>query len=240
MKKVLHLIWRFEGGGIESFCINLLKAIDTEEYHFDFAVCGNELPAEKDFLSGYDCRIYHLPLVAGKRGKREYLAALDRVLSENRYDAVHSHLAFLNISTLKLAKRHNIPKRISHVHVAGYGRPNSPKTILKRFLANLYSTHCIACSQDSADFYYGRHSRKSAVLYSGIDMSRYQIHSDKDSESASDEILICGRLAPEKNAPFILRIIEEMTKLNANIQFKWLGVSCHEVDNLINRGGATC
>lgn len=236
MKKILHLIWRFEGGGIESFCINLLKSVNQNEYHFDFAVCGNELPGEKEVLE-YNCKIYHLPLVSGKQGKLEYLEALDNVLSKNRYDVVHSHLAFFNISTLRLAKRHNIPKRISHIHVAGYGHSNNPITLFKRWLIKRYSTNCIACSQNTADFYYGNGSKKAIVLHSGIDFSRYRKNSEKECRDNKYEVIICGRFAPEKNPSFILRVIEQILKLNSNIHFHWLGATYKEAMELINMEG---
>lgn len=87
---------------------NLLENIDRSKYHFDFAVCGSEQAGEKKAVD-YGAQIFHLPYIEGRSGKKEYLKQLSALLKNTRYDVVHSHLAFMNISTLKLAKQYGIP-----------------------------------------------------------------------------------------------------------------------------------
>lgn len=172
MKRILHLIWRFDGGGIETFCINLLKNVDTNKYIFDFVVVGDKCHGEDDEILSNSV-IYHFPLIKGKFGKKQYVEELYELLNKKKYDVVHSHLAFMNISTLKIAKKCGIPVRISHTHVAGMGKTNSLKNIIKRKLMNYYATSCIACSQKTKEFYYGLNAKKAIVLYSGVDVDKF-------------------------------------------------------------------
>lgn len=218
MYRVLHLIWRIEGGGIEQFCINVLSNIDSEEFSFDFVVCGDKCAGEVDDRLNRST-IYHFPQINGRDGKKKYLNALRRLLESTEYDVVHSHLAFMNISTLKIAKECGVPTRISHTHVAGFGSPNSLSNIVKRILMNFYATSCFACSYDTAAFYYGKKSRKARILYSGVDVQRFNIESEKNQ----NRFIVIARVCPEKNPDFILKVAEKLAEKNPKLQFHWYG-----------------
>lgn len=218
MQRVLHLIWRIDGGGIEQFCINLMKNVDFEKYQFDFCVCGEETHAENDEIFS-ESMIYHMPLIKGKTGKKEYLSELKKILSETHYDIVHSHLAFMNISTLRIAKRCGVSVRISHTHVAGIGRSNSLKNIIKRKLMTHYATFCFACSHDTAAFYYGLKSANVSVLYSGIDINKFHNETPKNK----NKFIVVARVCPEKNPDFCLMIAENLIEKNPNFEFHWYG-----------------
>lgn len=219
MKKVLHLIWRIDGGGIESFCINLIHALKDKPISFDFVVCGKEYDSES-VVQNMGCKIYHLPLIDGKEGKKNYLSALSAIIKENHYDIVHSHLAFMNISTLRLAKKLGVRIRISHTHVAGRGNKNSLKCLLKRYLMKKYATHCIACSKDTAEFYYGKVGEQVAVIYSGIDVERFK---SEIVEKEEKSFIIVARICEEKNPYFIMDIIRNLIQLDPTYHFTWCG-----------------
>lgn len=218
--RVLHLIWGGLGkpGGIQQFCTNLLQHIDTHEFHFDFAVCDKEHEEEKSVLPP-ESIVYRMPWIVGTSGKRAYLAELKKVLHKQKYDVVHSHLAFMNVSTLKIAKECGVPIRISHTHVAGFGNRNSIKNIVKRQLMNYYATKCFACSHDTAEFYYGVKNKKISVLYSGIEISRFCNSSEKDRNL----FVVVARVCPEKSPEFILDVAEKLYQKNFKLRFLWCG-----------------
>lgn len=218
MPRVLHLIWRIDGGGIEQFCLNLLRNMRSNEYSFDFAVCGDRCNGENDNLLSKSI-IYHLPLINGTTGKKQYLYELRNILYKTQYDIVHSHMAFMNISTLRIAKKCGVPIRISHTHVAGFGNRNSIKNIVKRQLMNYYATKCFACSHDSAEFYYGVKNKKISVLYSGIEISRFCNSSGKDRNL----FVVVARVCPEKSPEFILDVAEKLYQKNSKLRFLWCG-----------------
>lgn len=218
MKKVLHLIWRIDGGGIEQFCINILQNVDLHEFIFDFAVCGQKCGGEEiDILQ--NSNIYHLPLIQGRKGKKLYLRELRKLLKEHKYDAVHSHLAFMNISTLKIAKECGVPIRISHTHVAGNADTLSLKNKVKRYLMNRYATKCFAVSHETAEYYYGIDSEKLSILYSGVDLSRYKMTGTKNPK----QFIIVARICPEKNPHFVLDVAECLHQMDSELVFSWCG-----------------
>lgn len=219
MIRVLHLIWRIDGGGIEQFCLNLLRENTLDEYIFDFVVCGDRCDGEDDSLLSKST-IYHLPLINGKTGKKRYLDELKNLLQKIQYDVVHSHLAFMNISTLKIAKECGVPIRISHTHVASAENQNSIPNIIKRKLMNYYATKCFACSYDTAKFYYGVKNKKLTVLYSGIEISRFCNIAEKKDQNL---FVIIARVCPEKNPEFILDVAEKLYWKNFKLRFLWLG-----------------
>lgn len=218
MQRILHLIWRFDGGGIETFCINLLKNVDNNKYIFDFVVVGDKCHGEDDEILSNSV-IYHFPLIKGKFGKKQYIEELYELLNKKRYDVVHSHLAFMNISILRIAKKCGIPIRISHTHVAGMGKTNSLKNIIKRKLMNYYATSCIACSEKTKEFYYGLNAKKAIVLYSGVDVNKFYNKFPKNNNC----FVVVSRVCPEKNPNFILDVAEKLIEKNPKLEFHWYG-----------------
>lgn len=150
-KRILHLIWRFLGGGIETFCLNLYQQL-IGRYQFDFAVCGPRQEQE-DVVKALDFKFYHLPEIKGQSGKKQYLHALTSLLCEEQFDVIHSYLAFMNISTLKLAAKLGIKNRISHTHVAPSVLKLPYEGAVRRFLMRRYATACIGCSTPTTNFY---------------------------------------------------------------------------------------
>ena len=217
--RVLHLIWRFEKGGIEQFLFDFMKNVDITKFHFDFAVCGDVTAWESDERLS-DSAIYHLPIINGRTGKMQYLRELEKILKTEKYDVVHSHLAFMNISTLRLAKKHGIKRRVSHVHVAAMGKKWSIKNSIKRFLINHYATACIACSTNTSDFYYGS-SKKAEVLNSGVNIDRF---SKNFNENRSGNGVIILRRFCTKNSPyFTVGIVKHLHTLKPDLIFTWCG-----------------
>lgn len=216
-KRILHLIWRFQGGGIETFCLNLYKQL-IDRYQFEFAVCGPRQEQE-DLVEALDCKIYHLPEIKGKSGKKQYLDALTSLLCEEKFDAVHSHLGFMNISTLKIAAKLGIKNRISHTHVAPLVLKLPCEGAVRRFLMRRYATVCIGCSTPTTNFYYGT-GNKVKTFYSSIDIGRYY----SDNCRKGRKFIIVGRLSPEKSPGLILSIITELAKKDTTYSFIWVGV----------------
>lgn len=218
MKKVIHLIWRFDNGGIESFVINLLKSLNPSKYKQDFVVCGgNNLPQEKE-VEQLGSVIYHLPTIEGESGKRNYLDELKKFLRNNKYDIIHSHLGWMNINTLKVAMQLGIKTRVSHVHTVGYEK-NFFKRFVKQIAINRYSTDLIACSSKSKINYYGHFNKKAQIIYSGIDVKKFYNISNKNNKN----FIICARVCDAKNPKFILDTIHELSILDPEYSFKWIG-----------------
>lgn len=118
MIKILYLIWRLEAGGIETICINILKNIDLNKFHIDFVLCmeNENKNIYEDLVRSYGSKIYRLTHVDDLKTKKIYLKELNKILKDNKYDVVHAHQDFLNIATLKIARKNGVKNRISHCH----------------------------------------------------------------------------------------------------------------------------
>lgn len=223
MVKVLHLIWRLDKGGIESFCLGLLDYIDNNTISFDFVVCGDKIGENEQLVRELGCSVYHLPLIQGKRGKKAYLKELYCLLKEEKYDIVHSHLAFMNLSTLSVARRLGVSGRISHVHIAAedivtWNRKF--KLVLQQFLMRFNATNCFGCSEATVLYYFGKLNKKVKVLYSGVDTCKFM----KGNKNNNDgNIIVVARMAVEKNPLFILEIMKELLLINPEYSFTWCG-----------------
>mgnify|MGYP000184706954 CR=1 FL=1 len=56
--------------------------------------------------------------IYNKNDKRKFLCFEKELIQKNHYDIVHSHMDFMNVFTLKVAKEEGVPIRVSHVHTA--------------------------------------------------------------------------------------------------------------------------
>lgn len=224
MIKVLHLLWRLDEGGIESFCTGLLNHIDRNSISLDFAVCGEKMGGIEGFVKEMGCSVYHLPLIQGKRGKKVYSNSLYNLLQEKEYDIIHSHLAFMNISTLSVAWRCGIKGRISHAHVAivdSITWKDKYKLRIKQFLMKFTATNCFGCSESTSIDHFGNIGGKVEVLYSGVDTGAFL--KNDFSEIRKKHFVIVARMAKEKNPLFIIEIIRELLLLSSEYTFTWYG-----------------
>ena len=65
--------------------------------------------------------------------KRFFNKAFDKLLKENHYDIIHSHLNTLSVFPLRIAKKNKCPIRIAHSHSVPGGR-DFFRNIIKCFL----------------------------------------------------------------------------------------------------------
>lgn len=218
MVNVLQVIWRWDGGGIEAFLNNLMKYMKTEEVHFDFVVFGPETTLEH-FLTESGSKVFHLPEVKGHIGKLKLSMQIIRILQENKYDIVHSHLSGMNPYVMFAAIVCNVEVRISHVHNVGCEAKQSLKCKIQRIMMCAFATDRIACSRDARDYYFGE-AEKNRVIYCGVDLDRFT-----DNGLAKDEktFAIIGRYCPEKNPEFIKQLIINLHKLDETYKFVWCG-----------------
>lgn len=224
MIRVLHLIWRWDFGGIESFCISLMNNMNSKTISFDFVVCGDKIGENEQYIRELGCQVYHLPLIQGKQGKKQYLKELHNLLKKHKYDIVHSHLAFMNISTLFVAWRLGVSGRISHAHVKANDITTWKKKfklILQQFLMRLNATNCFGCSEIVSRYYFGKLGGKVRILYSGIDIKKF-LNYDV-SNRIENHFIVVGRMCIEKNPFFIIEIMRELLLLNPQYTFTWCG-----------------
>ena len=111
--RVAQIMGKWHGGGVESVVLNYYKNIDRKKIQFDF-ICDSDstsIPYEEIKKLGGK-----VILVPPYQHLFKYNKELKKVLKENNYNIVHSHISSLSIFPLSIAKKLNIPVRIAHSH----------------------------------------------------------------------------------------------------------------------------
>lgn len=227
MVNILHIMGSANYGGISSVVLNYYSNIDRTKYHFDFAIRDLKLGPDGQALKQFGCKFFLLPSKSDHL--IEYCRQLESILRENDYQVVHSHGNQTAFIDLLVAKRCSIPSRIAHAHTS------CPFTSLRDdFIRRVgcllnyhYASTVIGCGTLAAKRVFGKvnyHRHKTIVLPNAIDVSHYffnpvareQIRCELGVQDCF-VVGMVGRLSPEKNYPFAIKIIAYLKNLYPNI-----------------------
>lgn len=230
--RVLHYIKHLETGGGETLIYNIYKNIDKEKVQFDFAVNTKRDEFLTDKVKSLGGNVY--PLVEREPGLIlvkiiKCAHGLRRLLKKHRYEIVHIHCSNgQGLYFAHVAKKMKVPCVIVHIHNADVdGKFKSIKRIIHRFFKKLYMNDpdkYLACSEMAARWLYDESIIKSdefGILNNGIDINKF-LYNEKKRKALRNkfnidekDIVLCniGRMVPEKNQKFLLRIIAKLNKM---------------------------
>lgn len=232
--RILQITGTMNMGGIENFLINLYRCIDRSKIQFDFIIndTGKENIFEKEIeiLGG---KIFKIPSIVNK-GHFAYIKTLRKIFRENNYQIVHSHYNTISGFILNEAKKCGIKNRIAHSHTAPgkdirYTRLSGFYKMYSKSLINKNSTLRFACSKEAGQWLYGNNDFK--IIKNGIIAKKYiydiKIRENKRKELnlLKNDIVIShiGSFSDVKNHNFIIRIFNELVKLNSNYKLILVG-----------------
>lgn len=239
--RVLHVTSVLRAAGIESFIMNIYKAIDRQKVQFDFLVMRDEKEFWDDTIDKMGGRKYgaKIPKTHGalNRVKQESVY-LEHFLRIHHYDIVHIHATTpLKAAYLKAAEKAGVPVRIYHSHSAYVSGKSKMKYVMydicRKMIAK-YATHCFACSKAAADWMYPKklvQSGKVAVIPNGIDIGRFAYSIEKRQECRAelgihqDAFVIghTGRFTVQKNQKFVIDIFSQLIRRVPNAELVLLG-----------------
>lgn len=221
MKKVLQIFGKLGRGGLETFVMNLYKAIDKESIQFDFLLTapGGDYEREAKALGA---TIHYI--TPRFKGLKQYKISLDSFFKEHahEYSAVHLHVSSLSsIEPLEYAKKYGVPIRIIHSHSSSV-KQNLKGRLLHRILHSYnklriskLATHYLGCSDKALDWLFkGTGIRSKAIMINnGIDTSLYRYNENVRLEmrhnfALSDEFVIghVGSFIHVKNHNFLISL----------------------------------
>ena len=226
--KVLEFVGSAIKGGVESVVFTYCNAIKNEvEPTFIFFDNSTHIP--EDFINSIGGHYFVVPHIKKYfKFKKEF----KKVLTENKFDIIHSHLNTLSVFVLKLAKKCGYQNRIAHSHSQSNKKEhlrNLIKNILKKF-SKKYATVYLACGENAGRYQYGDKTfdeGKVIVLKNAIDVERFKFSKDdrasirKELGIKDNEILVgtLGRLCQQKNQQYILK----MAKLTPELKYVIIG-----------------
>ncbi len=219
---VAQIMGKWLGGGVESIVMNYYRNIDREKIQFDF-ICDEDstnIPYEE--IKKLGGRVI---LVPPYQCLFKYIKKLKKVFKENKYKIVHSHISTLSVFPLYVAKKLEIPVRISHSH-STTSRSEWKKNIMKQILrlfSKVYATHYFCCSELAGRWQFGNKvydEDKVYLLNNAIDVDKFKYNEEirkikrKELKINDDTLVIghIGRFVTVKNHEFLIDIFSEIHK----------------------------
>lgn len=225
-KRIAQVVGKWLGGGVEAVVMNYYRNIDHNKIQFDF-ICdadSTNIPYEEiENLGG------KVILVPPYQQIFNYHKSLKKVLKENNYKIVHSHINTLSIFPLFAAVCAKIPVRIAHSH-STTNKKEKKKNIMKLVLrpfSKLFATNYMCCSELAGRWLFGNKEYNKGNVYllnNAIDLDNF-IYNDKLRSEKRKELNIdndtfvighIGRFVTQKNHNFLIDIFQEIHKEREN------------------------
>lgn len=246
-KRVLLYSEGWGTGGIESFIMNVARALDPNEYEF-------EIFCTHDYDEGHDREIAelggvrHVVFKGHKPSNSVRLIegpnAWVRLLAERRFDVVHVNtMNGMGLCYVALAKKARVPVRIAHSHNADVGPgAHGLKMALHRFGQNRWlgaATARVACSASAGRHLFG--DRSFTVLPNSVDTDRFAYSSAARQEARSELGIpnharvmgFVGRLDPQKDPVKVVEIYQELAQGPEDVHLVLVGQG--ELENQVSQ-----
>lgn len=237
--KILNIFGCMTAGGAEKRTLDIMRNLDNHEFIMDYcALSGRkgELEAEIEKLGG---RTHHCKLGFGF--SRRFI----KLLKDEQYDVVHSHVHMFSGYILWLASKANVKCRIAHFRSMNDGNSNSIRRSIQRKimrgLVDKYATDIIAVSEGTMDSAWSknwREDKRCKVIYNGIDLKEFQI--ERQSEEIKKEFNIphdgtifihVGNMTVPKNHKRLISIFNEVLTTQTNSYLLIVGRYEEEIFN---------
>ena len=172
----------FHKGGTEAVVLGYYNNIDNTKYHIDFLIHGHEEDCRDNEIHNYilsqGSKLYYVT----PRGENfiKNKNEIAKVLKENKYDIVHSHMDAAGYFVLKQAKKLGVPLCISHSHntanvkISGNIIKNILYSIIHEFSIKRLPTVTdlrIACSTKAGNWLF--RGTDFTVLNNAIDIEKF-------------------------------------------------------------------
>ncbi len=238
MKRLLCILGELNAGGAETYMMKLYRAVDREQYQFDFAVASETKGYYDDEILKLGGRIHRI--TPKKKGLIKNLKSVYRIVRDERYDAVlrlsqHS-LSALELLAARLAGARTLAYRSSSTCAPG-GKASRLLHRMYRFLPVLVPNVKLAPSIDAGIFMFGKRSVKKGkvlVLNNALDIKRYTFRYDtrevyRKKYGLEDKFVIghIGAFRSQKNQMFLLDVLVSLKKIRQDIRLLLIGDGEH-------------
>lgn len=214
--RVAEIVGKMVGGGVESVVMNYYRHIDHRQVQFDFLVDEDSTRVPEEEITSLGGRVFRIPPY---QHPIRYRRELIRLMCEQQWPIVHSHINTLSVFPLSAAKKAGVPVRVAHSHsTMGKGEfaKNAMKLILRPF-SNVYPTERFACSQYAGEWLFGK-SQDFTVIPNAIELDKFRFDAEvrqqarKELGIEEDTFLIghVGRFMPQKNQTFLVDVLAKL------------------------------
>ena len=215
--RVLVVTTNMNRGGLETFTMNVYRALDRSKVQLDFLLHRPTRSAYDDEIEALGGRIYRIrrqnPL------DLRYWAVLDEFFAEHSYKAVWVQLDCMSAEPLAAAARHGAVVRVAHSHSSRQDKDlKYPLKMLCKPFIKRYATDLFACGEEAGRWMFGTDDFK--VVRNCIDVDAYAfdpaVRTDVRRELGIAEgapvMGHVGRFDAVKNHAFLLDAFAELLK----------------------------
>lgn len=243
--RIAQIMGKMVGGGVEKTVLNYYEHIDRTKIQYDFFVDQDSLLIPRDEIESYGGKIFFLPPY---QNIWSYHKALLKVLEENKYYIVVSHMNTLAIFPMFVAWRANVPIRIAHNHSTA-GKGELKRNLIKYFLrpfSKIFPTTLCACSEYAGTWLFGKKAtlKKKIVIWKNAVNVDLFLYSDITREKIRKELELeskfvighAGRFINQKNHMFLVNVFFHIHKKDSNAILILIGtgVLMNEVKMKVN------
>ena len=226
--RVLMIMTSMDCGGMETFTMNIFRAIDKSKVQFDFLLHRPHRGDYEDEIERLGGRIFRI----GRQNPLDYgyWLALDSFFKEHSYPIVHAQLDCMSGIPLLVAERNGSFVRIAHSHSSrqdiDFKYPI--KVICKKMIKHV-ATHLFACGHAAGRWMF--ETDRFSIFPNAIDTSVYRYDASRRASvrmklGISEETCVIGhvgRFAAVKNHPRIIEIFKRYHSVNCDSTLLLIG-----------------
>lgn len=224
--RIPQIVGKWLGGGIEAVVISEYLAMDKSKIQFDFICDEDSTNIPYDLIEKNGGRVIIIPPY---QKVFKYHKELKKVLKENNYKIVHSHISTMSVFSLFAAKCAGVPVRIAHSH-STTNKKEKKKNLMKQVLrpfSKVFATNYMCCSELAGRWLFGNKEYDKGNVYllnNAIDLAKFKyneaLRKKKRKElGIKDNTLVIGhigRFVAQKNHDYLIDIFNEIHKKNNN------------------------
>lgn len=224
--RIPQIVGKWLGGGIEAVVISEYLAMDKSKIQFDFICDEDSTNIPYDLIEKNGGRVIIIPPY---QKAFKYHKELKKVLKENNYKIVHSHISTMSVFSLFAAKCAGVPVRIAHSH-STTNKKEKKKNLMKQILrpfSKVFATDYMCCSELAGRWLFGNKEYDKGNVYllnNAIDLDKFKyneaLRKKKRKElGIKDDTLVIGhigRFVAQKNHDYLIDIFNKIHKKNNN------------------------
>lgn len=235
MKKKILIFGRklVRSGGVERYIYNLVQNIDQTKYQIDLLIPDEDI-GDKIYLSQFEEYVDQIIVIPShKQNLAQHIVKFYTIAKNYKDGIIHIHASdgFHAIDGL-IAKMAGAKNIIYHSHNASFIESTGRK--ISRILYRMSGKYFIGCTKDAGEYLYGKkilNRSNFAVVANGINAEEFKFSlTERDKirdhyHIPPDEKLLgyVGRFSQEKNIFFLLDVLSELLKRDANITLMLVG-----------------
>lgn len=228
--KILFVGMTDNMGGVESYCLNVLRNIDHEKFMIDFVNVGKHELAHAQQIREHGSKI--IDIHTKKDGLVRYVRELIVLFKHGDYDVIEFHfMGFRWFEPILFARMFSSSKIIIHAHttkVTGISLTHRVIDLIGRAMVGKRDIHRVACTETAGKIFF--RGLPFSVFHNAINLNEYS-YSEATRDSmrhtlgVEDKFVIghIGTFSYAKNQAFLVEIMRELKNRGVNPELILVG-----------------